>query len=61
MDKEKDSPSLPEDVKPPRKASVSTPQRAALKERAWADRTDEPDLEPCEETYRDGSMKNECW
>ena len=38
-------------------------QSAILREREWGDRTDEEDKqpEPYEETYRDGSMKNECW
>lgn len=39
-------------------------RKADLKEKEWADsipetETDAP--EPYEETYRDGSAKNECW
>ena len=40
---------------------VETPEniRNAL---AWADHGQDEDLpEPYEQTYRDGSMKNECW
>ena len=40
---------------------VETPEsiRNAL---AWSDRgQDEDSPEPYEQTYRDGSMKNECW
>ena len=57
-----------EQPKPSGKAShspiapaVSAPQKKIFKERDWADRTDMPESEPYEETYRDGSMKNECW
>ena len=39
--------------------------RRADKERKaeeWADRSrDEDETEPYEQTYRDGSLKNECW
>ena len=34
------------------------------KEKEWADEIpdeEESRPDPCEETYRDGSMKNECW
>ena len=40
---------------------VSALQKKIRKERDWADRNDLPEPEPYEETYRDGSMKNECW
>ena len=52
---------------PPEKAvhSPSAPapsiQRKLRKEREWADRTEQSEPEPYEETYRDGSLKNECW
>ncbi len=36
-------------------------QRKLRKEREWADRTEQSEPEPYEETYRDGSLKNECW
>ncbi len=35
-----------------------------LKEKEWADEIPDEEAdagEPYEETYRDGSMKNECW
>jgi len=38
-----------------------TIQKKLRKEREWADRTEQTEPEPYEETYRDGSMKNECW
>ena len=62
-----DHPKTKEQPKPSGKAPhshiapVSAPQKKVLKEREWADRTDAPASEPYEETYRDGSMKNECW
>ncbi|MBR3108292.1 MAG: hypothetical protein IKH30_14115 [Clostridia bacterium] len=61
MSEQEERKKSPPERKPPRKTIVSDPQSAVLKERAWGDRSDEPAPEPCEETYRDGSMKNECW
>ena len=43
------------------KKPVSAVKNAAVKERDWADRTEETPAEPYVETYRDGSTKNECW
>ncbi len=47
--------------KPVGSQPVTAPPNAILRERAWADRTNEDTPEPYEETYRDGSIKNECW
>lgn len=61
MSEQEERKQVPPQPKPHQKSSVSNPQAAVLRERAWGDRTDEPDPGPTEETYRDGSMKNECW
>ncbi|MBR3018983.1 MAG: hypothetical protein IKH57_18200 [Clostridia bacterium] len=47
--------------KAPVKKPYFSTKSSASKERDWADRTEETSVEPYEETYRDGSMKNECW
>ena len=48
-------------LKPVSKQPIPAPSSAVLRERAWADRVNEDKPEPYEETYRDGSIKNECW
>ena len=45
----------------PQKEPRPSIQRKLRKEREWADRTEQSESEPYEETYRDGSLKNECW
>ena len=39
------------------------PETKTKKEQEWADRLPDTEEQPeeYEETYRDGSMKNECW
>ncbi len=61
MSEQEEKKQIHPESKPPQKIPVSNPKAAVLRERAWGDRTDEPDPGPAEETYRDGSMKNECW
>ncbi len=61
MSEQEERKQAPPEPKTHQKPPVSNPKTAVLRERAWGDRTDEPDPGPAEETYRDGSMKNECW
>ena len=63
MPQEKEKTVQPEKAmgKPSVKKPIFSMKSSSVKERDWADRTEEPNAEPCEETYRDGSMKNECW
>ncbi|MBQ7183651.1 MAG: hypothetical protein IJR97_06655 [Clostridia bacterium] len=55
---------MAEDVFPARKTPVKDPRRSQRREMEWADRIPDEEEErrgPMEETYRDGSLKNECW
>ncbi|MBR5109075.1 MAG: hypothetical protein IK099_02675 [Clostridia bacterium] len=60
-EKEEAAPQKTTAGKRPAGKPVSDMKSAAEKERDWADRTEEASAAPYEETYRDGSMKNECW
>ncbi len=55
---------MAEDERLTRKTPVKDPGRAQRREMEWADRIPDGEEErhdACEETYRDGSLKNECW
>ena len=55
---------MAEEVRPARKTPVKDPKQSQRREMEWADRIPDGEEErrgDREETYRDGSLKNECW